>query len=156
LSRPLGDRVPDDLREKLCAEDLTRLEGRALLLLSLDESGFPHPAMLSYREMASPDASRIRFALWKGTTTAGNMRRDPRISIIAVDQEMSYYLKGRVTVVREDAETFKGCSLYEFKVGEVLVDREPHLPITGGIQYHAPEGAEPVASRKAHLAELMG
>ena len=69
---------------------------------------------------------------------------------------MSYYLKGRVTVVRGDAETFKGCSLYEFEVGEVLEDREPHLPITGGIRYHAPEGAEPVSSRKAHLAELMG
>ena len=52
MSRRLGDQVPDDLRKKLCAEDLTRFEGRAMLLLSLDESGFPHPAMLSYREMA--------------------------------------------------------------------------------------------------------
>ncbi|MDP6087643.1 MAG: hypothetical protein QGF68_16595, partial [Nitrospinota bacterium] len=77
MSRRLGDQVPDDLRKKLCAEDLIRLEGRGMLLLSLDESGFPHPAMLSYREMASPDASRIRFALWKGTTTSGNIRRDP-------------------------------------------------------------------------------
>ncbi|MFQ5790589.1 MAG: hypothetical protein ACE5JS_01870 [Nitrospinota bacterium] len=156
MSRKLGNEIPADFREKLGSDDLSMLEGRAILLLSVDEAGLPHPAMLSYREMSSPEARTIRFALWKGSTTAKNMRRDPLLTIVAVDEEMSYYLKGRVSVLREDAETFKGCSLYEFQTEEVLEDKEPHIPITGGIEYRHPEGPEPVESRRVHLAELNG
>ncbi len=156
MSKKLGNLIPEGFRKKLRSEDLSGLEGRAILLLSVDESGFPHPAMLSYREMGMPDDRTIRFAMWKGTTTSKNIRRNPTLTMIAVDREMSYYLKGRVSVLREDAETFQGCSLYTFEVEEVLEDREPQIPITGGIEYRHPEGPEPIDSRRVHLAELNG
>ena len=156
MSRELENRIPDDFRRKLCAEDLTGLEGRALLLLTIDKAGFPHSAMLSYREMAAPDPRRIRFAIWKGTTTSMNIRREPRVSLIAVDEEMSYYLKGRTRIFLKDSETFAGCSVYEFTVETVLEDREPQLPITGGIKYRNPQGPEPLETGKEHLRELMG
>lgn len=156
MSRRLGNQIPEDFRRKLRSEDLSTLEGRALLLLSLDEAGFPHPAMLSYREMGSPDSRTVRFAMWKGTTTGRNIRRNPSLTLVAVDGEMSYYLKGRASVFREDSETFPGCSVYDFRVEEVLEDREPQIPVTGGIAYRHPEGPEPVESRRRHLAELDG
>lgn len=155
MSRLLEPRIPDDLRGKLCAEDLSGVEGRALLLLTLDEKGFPHPAMLSYREMASPDSNQIRFAIWQGTTTSMNIYRDPRISLIAVDREMSYYLKGQARILREDSETFEGCSVYEFIVETVLEDSEPQLPISSGVEYGNFQGGESLATRRKHLTELL-
>jgi hypothetical protein len=155
MSRLLEPRIPDDFRLKLCAEDLSDLEGRALLLLTLDEAGFPHPAMLSYREMASPDLNRIRFAIWQKTNTSKNIGCDPRASLIAVDKEMSYYLKGRVRILRKDSETFEGCSIYEFIVETVLEDSEPQLPISTGVEYLNSQGGETAAARERHLTELL-
>lgn len=156
MSKKRGNRIPEDFQKKLRAEDLSLLEGRTILLLTQDETGFPHPAMLSYREMGSPDETRIRFAIWKGTTTGSNLRRHPLLTLVAVDGDMCYYLKGHVTILKEDAETFEGCSLYEFETHQVLEDKEPHLPITTGIEYHHPNGPEPVESRRVHLTELNG
>lgn len=155
MSRDLGREIPEDLWEKLRSRDLAPLEGRALLILSLDGAGRIHAAMLSYRETASPDRGSIRLAMWRGSRTSKNMRANPNVTLVAVDDTMSYYLKGKVSVAKEEATTFRGCSVYHFSVDQVLEDREPHLPITGGITYHNPQGAESPAERQAHLDELL-
>jgi hypothetical protein len=74
-----------------------RRGGAGVPVLTVDEAGFPHAALLSRAELdVSPDRSAV-LAVVASTRTRANLARDGRATLIAVGGTTAHYAKLRVT-----------------------------------------------------------
>ena len=71
-------------------------EGKIIPIFTLDESGWPHPALLSYYEVVAKNSTTIDIALWKNSSTARNLRQTNKVTLLITDKGVNYYLKGSV------------------------------------------------------------
>ena len=55
MSDDVGRELPDDLFDALWYEDVTVERGKAILITTADANGWPHPALLSFREVGARD-----------------------------------------------------------------------------------------------------
>ncbi len=118
MATVIGDTLPPLLMERLGAGGTARstphaapgtghaalgtqnrrhLDFTAVPICTIDPDGLPHPAMLSYAELAADDARSMRAAVYGGSSTARHLRRQGRIALLFVDAEGTYYVKATVT-----------------------------------------------------------
>lgn len=159
MSTRVGDQLPDDLFDALSGRDLAAVADRVVVVSTTDESGFPHPALLSFFEVVATDRRTIRLATYAESRTTRNATRDGRLTLIFVDAEFVYYVKG---AVRQLAASM-GATPYNAKldvlVQEVLRDapdpvREPGAHIASGIRYVNPQRRAELARAEQVIAEL--
>jgi len=60
----------------LLGHDLERDAEKVILLSTIDEGGWLHPAMLSYFEVIAKDRHNLGFATYKNSRTTNNMPRN--------------------------------------------------------------------------------
>jgi hypothetical protein len=159
MSRRLGDALPDDLVGRLSGDDLQAVADKVILVCTVDEGGFPHPALLSYFEVLALDGRTIRLATYSGSRTSGNSRRDGRLTLVVVDSHVAYYIKGRVREVAHAMRATPYNAKFDLEVDEVLADEanpelEPGAYIASGITYVNPRRAEEMERARQVLAEL--
>jgi hypothetical protein len=111
------------------------LEGKIIPIFSLDEAGWPHPALLSYYEVVARDSSTLDMALWKDSSTANNLRRNAKVTLMITDKEINYYLKGSVRELQAEMSGAPQVSRFRITVEELLEDQEPNAQITSGLTY---------------------
>ncbi len=160
MSRALGNTLPDALADLLSGRELAARMGRAILIVTTDAQGWPHPALLSYGEVVAVDRRRLRLALYRTSGTSGNLRRDGKLTLCLIEPAMAYYLK---TVAKEEQNPMDGfleLARFEARVEQVLVDQaredlEPGAGVTGGITFRLgrPE-AQVVAEWRAVVDSL--
>ncbi len=138
MSRLLGKVLTEDLFDRLSGGDLGSKGGKAIVIVTVDEQGWSHPAMLSYYEVVAKDRSRIDLAIGKSSTTAKNLRRTGKITILVTDNGVNYYLKGEAREIRESMEAASFMSLFRVEMGQILEDQEPDAAITSGVTYSRP------------------
>ena len=68
MSRLLGKMLTEELFDRLNGRDVGSRAGKAIVIVTVDEQGWPHPAMLSYTEVVAKDRSRIDLAIGKSST----------------------------------------------------------------------------------------
>ena len=73
MSDDLGNNLPDDLYDTLLNEDVTISPGKAILINTSDTDGWPHPALLSYREVWATGRNTIRIQTYNGTNATRNL-----------------------------------------------------------------------------------
>lgn len=152
MSRAVGSRLPVPLRERLRGDDLAARVGIAVLILTTDEAGWPHPAMVSYGEMVARDSRRVRLALHRTSGTAENLRRRRRITFCFVEPGMAYYVKAAVGPSEEPVRGFPDLVRFEATVERVLADEaradsEPGVAVVDGVRF---------SSRRPVAAVLRG
>jgi hypothetical protein len=76
MPRSIGNQLPDALRQLLDGSDVAGREGLTFLLITADESGWPHMAMLSVGELIAVHPRTLRAGLWLHSTTSKNLARD--------------------------------------------------------------------------------
>ena len=140
MSRAIGSRLPAPLRERLRGDDLAARVGVAVLILTTDAAGWPHPAMLSYGELLARDARRVRLAVHRTSGTAENLRRRSRITLCFIEAGMAYYVKAAVELPEEPLRGFPDLVRFEATVGTVLADEartdsEPGVVIVDGVRF---------------------
>ncbi len=143
MSDDIGRELPPDLFDALWNEDVTTERGRAILIITTDANGWPHPALLSFREVGARDANTIRVITYNGSTTTRNMRDNGMITIAFVDERMTYYVKG---TAKEIPPHLVGSSEYfatmDVQITQILKDftgeDEEGAYITSGITFHNP------------------
>lgn len=145
---------------RLSGRDLQGVADRVIVVCSVDERGFPHPALLSYFEVVAANHNTIRLALYSDSRTMRNARREGRLTLIIVDAGVAYYVKGAVRELSRSMRATPHNAKLGFEVAEVLADEpspehEPGAAITGGITYIDPQRAEKLASARHVLAELL-
>jgi Pyridoxamine 5'-phosphate oxidase len=152
--------LTDDLHRRLSGAEVDAHAAKALLLCTSDAEGWPHPAMLSYFEVAAVDLENIRLAVYKDSRTSANMRERGKATLIVVDVNLVYYVRCSVTPVAAVMSSVPFNAMMNLRVEHVKFDApppdlEPDAFVTSGITYHPRTGAA-LAQARAVLAELRG
>lgn len=143
MSEDIGNQLPDDLFDVLWNEDVAAERGRAILIVTAGANGWPHPALLSFREVGARDRNTVRVVTYDGSTTTKNMRGNAKITLVFVDERMTYYVKG---AAKEVPARFTGASpqfaTMDVAITQILRDfageDERGARITSGITFHDP------------------
>jgi hypothetical protein len=135
MSRLIGKDLNEALLDRLSGRNVASHEGKIIPIFTLDESGWPAPALLSYYEIVAKDLSTIDMALWKNSSTARNLRRADKVTIMITDHEVNYYLKGKVNELQSEMPGVPAVSRFRIRLEQVLEDQEPNAEITSGLTY---------------------
>ena len=155
MTRSLGSHVPDDIRAVLDGSDLARREGATILLLTTDEAGWPHMAMLSVGEVVATDPRTLRAALWLRSTTTKNLDRTGRATLALVANGSGYYL--RVSAHRGadlDLGADGRLAYFVLQVDDVLEDAADYATLTSGVTFRL-NHPEQVLPRWQHTIEAL-
>lgn len=140
MSRALGDSLPDVLHKLLGGRDLAARMGQAILISTIDNRGWPHPALLSYGEVVAVNRRHLRLALYRTSGTSGNLRRNGKLTLSLIGPGMAYYIKTAVRPQQDPMDGFEHLARFEAVIQAVLVDQaredvEPGAHLTGGITF---------------------
>ena len=159
MSRVVYGGLTPELVDRLGASDVDRFAHLAIMICTVDANGWPHPAMLSYFEVAAVDASNIRLAVYKDSRTCANMRERGKATLILVDEGMVCYVRGATTEVAPSMRSAPYNAALNMRVEQVVFDEpppdlEPGAFVTSGITY-MPRSADALARARSVLAELL-
>ena len=135
MSQILGKELTQALFERLSGREIESHEGKIIPLFTTDERGWAHPALLSYYEVVAKNKSTLDMALWKDSSTAHNLRRTGKITLMIIDQAVNYYLKGNVCELQHDMAGAPPVSRFRVTLEQVIEDQESNAEITTGLTY---------------------
>jgi hypothetical protein len=153
------DRLPPELLERLGGAHIETLARTAILLCTVGEDGWPHPAMLSYFEVAATGAQRLRLALYKNSRSCANLRDRKKATLILTDEQLACYIRARALQVEEGMAAAPYNAYVDLAVEQVTFDEpppdlEPGAFVTSGITYAARTGESLERARRV-FAELV-
>jgi len=135
MSQLVGREVPAPLLRRLSGAEIEQHEGKIIPIFTIDEAGWAHPALLSYYEIVAKDSGTLDMALWKDSSTAKNLRRGGRVTLMISDQGVNYYLKGTVAQLHYEMPGAAPVSHFRVALEQVIEDQEPNAEITTGLTY---------------------
>ena len=135
MSQLLGKELTEALLKRLSGKDVKAHEGKIIPIFTLDESGWPHPALLSYYEVVAKNSTTIEIALWKNSSTARNLRQTNKVTFLITDKGINYYLKGSVKELQAEIPGIPLQSRFRVTAEQLLEDQEPNAEITSGLTY---------------------
>ena len=135
--------LTEDLYRRLSGQFIGENANKVVLVHTVDEQGWAHPAILSYFEVAAKDRCNIRLATYKTSRTTENIRRRGKVTLSIFDERTTYYIKGTASELAREMKAAPHNSKLNVVVEEVLIDQadpvlEPGAYITGGITYVNP------------------
>jgi Pyridoxamine 5'-phosphate oxidase len=138
VATDIGAELPPILLARL-GPRRSGVEDIAVPVCTVDDNGFPHPAMLSYAELEADDASAIHAAVGASSRTARYLRANGRMTLLFVDAEVTYYVKTRIAAAETPHPTLPGVACFPLSIEAVLADRtapgERAARITSGIRF---------------------
>ena len=160
MSKRLPPVLNDRLFGLLNGEHLDANLQKVLLLITADERGWPYVAMLSYLEVIAPDRRNIRMAPFNNSTTTANLRRDGKVTLILVDQELACYIQAFAEELSRDLEGFPGMAKVNLRIESILEDKaldyEGSARVSSGIRFENPQmDAAYIARGRAVLQALL-
>jgi hypothetical protein len=135
MSQIIGKQLTEALFNRLKGADVGAHEGKIIPIFTTDEAGWAHPALLSYYEIIAKDGSTVDMALWKDSTTAKNLRRSGKVTLMISDLGVNYYLKGNVKELEYEMAGASPVSRFRVTMDQVIEDQEPNAEITTGLTY---------------------
>jgi hypothetical protein len=135
MSQLLGKELPPALLQRLSGAEVESHEGKIIPIFTIDDSGWAHPALLSYYEIAAKNASTLDMALWKDSSTSKNLRQAGKVTLMISDKGVNYYLKGNVRELYYEMPGAAPVSRFRVALEQVIEDQEPNAEITTGLTY---------------------
>jgi len=135
MSRLVGKELTKLLLDRLNGQNVTPHESKIIPIFTLDDLGWPHPALLSYFEVVAKNSSTVDLALWKDSSTANNLRRLGKVTLMITDKGLNYYLKGSVKELEAEMSGAPQVSRFRIVIEQLLEDQEPNAEITSGLTY---------------------
>jgi hypothetical protein len=158
LARFVSDSLPDDALALLRPENLEEKQNRVVQMITVDEEGWANAGMLSYADVIAKDGSNLDLATWGDGECATDLRRNGRITLLVIDEDMAYYVKGRAREVQATGDALTDVNddgghstlaYFHITVQGVFEDRVPTAKVLGGVTF---EGSE--SEQVAHDAIL--
>ena len=143
MSQILGNELTPALLERLGGSQIESHEGKIIPIFTIDDKGWAHPALLSYYEIVAKNASTLDMALWKNSSTANNLRKTGKITLMLSDFKINYYLKGRVSELEYEMSGAAPVSRFRVALEQVVEDQEPNAEITTGLTYRRMSQRDP-------------
>lgn len=152
----VGTSLSADLLARLRGTALEALATKAIQVVTVDDTGWPHPALLSYFEVVALGATSVRLAVYGTSTTARNLRRDGRVTLAILDDRVAYYVKGAASELAPRMQTAPENASFHVHVERVLEDAVDGAAgwVTGGVTYATADPAAALARAKRILGEL--
>jgi hypothetical protein len=135
MSQILGNELTSALLERLGGSQIESHEGKIIPIFTVDDTGWAHPALLSYYEIVAKNTSTLDMALWKNSSTANNLRKAGKITLMVSDFKTNYYLKGSVRELQYEMTGAVPVSRFRITLEQVIEDQEPNAEITNGLTY---------------------
>ena len=154
MSRVESDTLPPPLRRLLDGERLEEKVGETILLITVSASGWPHVAMLSVGEIVSRAPDGATLALWQGTETGENLRREGRATLVFVAGGAGHYVEVSVTPAGTVQPGSGTLDRFECRVERALSDEVGYARLTSGITFDLPDEADVVARWKETIAAV--
>ena len=142
MARIVGREIPNELAWYIRESPREMGRGVAVILVSIDEGGWPHIALLSLWEIALKTRRRIRLATFSGSTTTRNLQERRLLTLIFIDKGMTYYVKGVAHQYRLAEETSPPVVLFEIEVSLVTKEEEGVVEIESGVAYREERAVE--------------
>jgi hypothetical protein len=155
VTRSLGDQLPEILRQLLDGSDVAGREGLTFLLVTSDESGWPHMAMLSVGELVAADAHSLRAALWLHSSTTMNLSREGRGMLAIVASGNGYYV--RLAAQRGpdlDLGADGRLAYFALRVEDVLEDAADYATLISGVTFRL-KRPDQVVPRWQHTVDAL-
>lgn len=158
MSRSLGASLPDRLLAPLLGPDEHVPADPAIVLLTVDPYGWPHPALLSFAEVLALDASRLRLGLHAGSRTARHLRDSGRATLVFADEALVVYVKAEALALPA-LPGAEALARFELGVRDVLEDQareeEAGARLASGLRICWPGSPEDVGARLRRLREAL-
>lgn len=160
MAKLVGTELPDDLLARLGGARLEEYADKVILITTIDDGGWPHPAMLSYFEVVAKDARNLRLAAYSESGTTRSMRERGKATLLIIDERLAYYVKGSATELRREMKSSPHNSSLNLRVEQVLKDEvneeyEPGAYVSSGVRYQNPNRAAEMEKAERILAELL-
>ena len=157
MSRFVADHLPEALLGRLSIDRAFDHTDRAIVICTVDEHGWPHPAMLSSLELIARDARNVSLATHASSRTTRNLVANGRLTLILVDEQATYYVKGDVLLRSAAMHAAQELAAFNLRVDSVLHDVAEDYErarISSGIRVE--RGTLDRARAEAVLRELAG
>ena len=160
MTRLIGPDLTPDLLQRFSPNALHKHAHNVVLIMSVGEDNYPHPAMLSHFEIVARDSHNLRITTYSDSRTTSNMRRTGQLTMAIVDEGVAYYLKGSIEEVRPRMTTAPHNALFNFQIESVSADhadveREGATSITCGISYDDPNMTAKIANAGETFNEML-
>ena len=159
MSKRLPPHLPDRLWEMLNGEHLEDHLSKVLLLITLDERGWPYTAMLSFLEVVAPDRANIRIGPWNNSTTTANLRRNGKFALLFIDEGLAYYIQATAQELSAQVEGFEGIAKINARIESILEDKaldyEGSARVTTGVRFENPAMDAAYINRGRRLLEEL-
>jgi hypothetical protein len=159
MSKRLPPVLTDRLYEMLNGERLDEHLNKVLLLITVDQGGWPYVAMLSYLEVMASDRGNLRIAPWSNSTTTANLRRQRQATLVLVDEAMAYYIQVTAQPLDGDLEGFPGMAKINLRIDSILEDKaldyEGAARVTTGIRFENPDMDTAYIERGRRVLEAL-
>jgi len=157
MAKPIGKELPDDAFGRLRPGGMESKQGKVVQIITVNRGGWPDAAMLSYADVVAKDKKTLRLATWGDGECARNLKENRKITLLMIDRDLAYYIKGSAAEVSQKEELTdinqeggdSPLAFFEVKVEEVREDKVPTARVLSGVTF---EGSE--AEDKAHRAIL--
>ena len=141
MSRPAGNELPAGVRELFDGSDVERATGATVLLLTVDETGWPRVAMLGAGEVLAAGPREVRVALWPDSRSAANLAATARATLALVHDGAGWYLRcaaGRRADLPVDGGG-RTLAAFVLTVEETLTDVVPYAELVSGVAFRLTE-----------------
>jgi hypothetical protein len=159
MSKRLPPALSDRLYAMLSGEHLNEHLYKALLLITHDEKGWPYVAMLSFLEVIARDRENIRMAPFNNSTTSTNLRRDSKVTLILVDEELACYIQASAQELEHDLKGFPGMAKVNLRIESILEDKaldyEGSARVSSGIRFENPQMTEAYIARGRAVLQAL-
>ncbi len=136
MSQIIGNELTRELIERLDGRKVETHEGKIIPIFTIDQLGWAHPAVLSYYEIVAKNPATLDMALWKGSSTANNLRLNGKVTFMISDKGVNYYLKGTAREIENEMTGAPPVSRFRVRIEQLIEDQEPNAEITTGLTYH--------------------
>ena len=122
MSTFIADHLPDQLLAHLSPVTSIDDDGVAIVICTVDEHGWPHPAMLSRLEVVARDARNVRLATHVASRTTRNLKANGKLSLVLADAGAVHYVKGDVLLLEPSMRVALHLAKFNLRVDSVLAD----------------------------------
>lgn len=154
MAHALGRDLPEKLVRNL--ENFND-KGYAIVLITLDEIGYPHTSLLTCAELLFENGE-MYMILQAGSRSEGNLLAREKCSLLLIDAGSVHYIKGRACTLApvEDARVFR--LVINLVMEDVPSSQEADAAVVSGIRFDMNDEAwgSKVAFRALVIRKLKG
>jgi uncharacterized protein YndB with AHSA1/START domain len=145
--------LPDEVVRQLQGDQLESRAGEAIRLSTVGEDGWPHAAQLSVGEILAVSPTELLVAIWHGSHTADNLRRDGRVTLSLVSGGALLEIREKATLKAENLTASK-LAVYSVAIERVNEHRSTYADVVSGVTFRLHDEARTLARWREQIAAL--